>query len=129
MGIIKLIKETRNEITFTSKAILVQEDKPLFSLSIRLNESSSSPIAANDSVATAAADTSLEEKPTMTSATITPIGTNNSPPIVGVPLFKACLLGPSFLMIDFIFIRRSKGTPIYPEQATRTADVEKGRIK
>lgn len=107
----------------------MQEDKPLFCLLIRLNQSSSSPIAANDRVAAAAADTSMEEKPTMTSATITPIGTNNSPPIVGVPLFNACLLGPSFLMIDSIFILRSKGTPIYPAQATKIADVEKGRIK
>lgn len=97
---------------FTSNNNLIQADKPSLLLLMRLKESSSSPIAANTRVAIAAPDTSIEEKPTMNSATIIPIGMKNSPPIVGVPFLKECLEGPSFLMNDSIFNLRSNGTPM-----------------
>ena len=58
--------------------------------------SSSKPIVAKARVATAVPETSTEEKPATNFATPTPIGTKNSPPIVGLALFLECRSGPSF---------------------------------
>lgn len=58
--------------------------------------SSSNPIAANARVAVAAPDTSTEEKPAVNLATMTPIGTKKSPPIVGVLFFQGVPYRPFF---------------------------------
>lgn len=61
--------------------------------------SSSSPTAANAIVATAAPETSVDEKPTKTFATIIPTGIKNNPPNVGVLFFEECLTEALLLKI------------------------------